>query len=98
MPETAGRLPGPEDADRKPHTGRSTYLCFWMVHETPDQAAFFSRLLTFLNPESVALVAEPDMHVTGHQLDQSVLTAKEAGSREEDRPRIRFCRSVVLRR
>jgi len=73
-------------------------LCFWMVHETPDQAVFFKDLSTSLKPGGAALVAEPSMHVKEEHFEQSVFLAKEAGFEEESRPKIRSCRSVVIRK
>ena len=73
-------------------------LCFWMVHETPDQALFFSQVMESLVPGARILIAEPGMHVTDEELENSVQLAEAVGFREEDRPRIRLSRSVVLRK
>jgi 2-polyprenyl-3-methyl-5-hydroxy-6-metoxy-1,4-benzoquinol methylase len=71
-------------------------LCFWMVHETPDPAAFFVDLRSCLKPGARILVSEPNMHVAQEELEETIRLAGKAGFREEDRPDIKLCRAVVL--
>ena len=72
-------------------------LCFWMVHEVPDQAHFFRELNRVLNPGANALIAEPGMHhVTPGDLEETVRIASEEGFSVTERPKIRMSHAVVL--
>ena len=72
-------------------------LCFWMVHEVPDQAHFFRELSRVLNPGTNALIAEPGMHhVTPEDLEETVRIASGEGFSVTERPKIRMSHAVVL--
>ena len=72
-------------------------LCFWMVHEIPDQAVFFRELNRVLKPGAHVLIAEPAMHhVKPEDLDKTVSIAMEEGFSAAERPRIRLSHAVVL--
>lgn len=74
-------------------------LCFWMVHEVPDQALFFRELGRALKPGAHVLIAEPAMHhVKPKDLDETVSIAMEEGFLPVERPRIRLSHAVVLKR
>jgi ubiquinone/menaquinone biosynthesis C-methylase UbiE len=74
-------------------------LCFWMVHEVPDQAALFGQLYSALKPGGHLFVAEPGMrHVSDDEMEMSVALAGEAGFVEVARPRVRISKAVVLRK
>lgn len=73
-------------------------LCFWVVHEFPDQGAFFRELGRALKPEACTLIAEPGMHVKEEDLDKTILIAEKEGFSVSERPKIRMCHSVVLQK
>lgn len=54
-------------------------LAFWMVHEVPDQEAFFAELFDLLKPGARCLVVEPRLHVGGAAFAKSLITAQAAG-------------------
>jgi 2-polyprenyl-3-methyl-5-hydroxy-6-metoxy-1,4-benzoquinol methylase len=73
-------------------------LCFWMVHEVPDQTSFFTELHSSLRPGAHLFITEPGMHVTAENLETSVKVAIEAGFVEAARPQVRMSRAVVLKK
>ncbi len=54
-------------------------LAFWMVHEVPDQPAFFRAVKDLLKPDGRFLVAEPKIHTSEADLDRSLKIASQAG-------------------
>ena len=73
-------------------------LCFWMVHELPDQGIFFKELARALKPGACTLIAEPGRHVEEVDLDKTILIAENESFSVSERPNIRMCHSVVLTR
>ncbi len=73
-------------------------LCFWMVHEVPDQALFLRELSRVLKPGAHVLIAEPGMHhVKKEDLEKTIRIAEGEGFSVTGRPRIRMSLSVVLK-
>ena len=92
-----GRLVG--DGPLPVHEPADFALCFWMVHEVPDQSAFFSNLNQALEPGAVALIAEPAMHhVTPEDLEETISLASQEGFMVSGRPKIRMSHSVLLKK
>jgi ubiquinone/menaquinone biosynthesis C-methylase UbiE len=73
-------------------------LCFWMVHEVPDQAFFFREISRVLKPGSHTLIAEPGMHVKLNDFEKTVRIASEVGFSVTERPKIRMSHAVVLKK
>ena len=72
-------------------------LAFWMVHEVPDKFRFFRKISTALKPNGALLVAEPTMHVSRGDFDQSLVEAARAGLQPlAAQPRVRLSLSKVL--
>jgi ubiquinone/menaquinone biosynthesis C-methylase UbiE len=72
-------------------------LCFWMVHEVPDQGGFFRELGRILRPGANVLIAEPGMnHVKEEDLEETVRIASAEGFSLIERPKIRMSKAVVL--
>jgi ubiquinone/menaquinone biosynthesis C-methylase UbiE len=69
-----------------------------MVHEVPDQAAFFSEVRGTLKPEGKLLIIEPRGHVSQGQFDETVVAAEKAGFRVEGSPGKLRPRSALLTR
>lgn len=73
-------------------------LCFWMVHEVPDQALFLRELTRVLKPGAHALIAEPGMHhVKKEDLEETIRIAEGEGFSVTERPKIRMSHAVVLK-
>jgi len=73
-------------------------LCFWMVHEVPDQAVFFRELGQVLKPGKNTLIAEPGMHIEKAALEKTVHIAGAQGFSVAHWPKIRMSHAVVLKR
>jgi ubiquinone/menaquinone biosynthesis C-methylase UbiE len=86
----AARLGVPEKADFA--------LAFYMVHEVPDRAAFFSEVSSFLKPGGRLLVVEPNIHVGGIEFGRSVAMAQDAGLRRVRDVKVFFSRAALLER
>jgi hypothetical protein len=69
-----------------------------MVHEVPDQTALFAELHSSLKPGAHLFIAEPGMHVTEKDLEQSVSIAVHTGFTLESRPKIRMSRAAVFKK
>jgi SAM-dependent methyltransferase len=73
-------------------------LLFYIVHELPDQNAFFDELRTILKPEGQALMAEPLFHVFRSAFEKTVRIAEESGFADIGRPKIFFSNAVLLKK
>jgi ubiquinone/menaquinone biosynthesis C-methylase UbiE len=73
-------------------------LTFWMVHEVPDRARFINEIAAILKPGGLWLIAEPKMHVSTKDFNQTLEIAKSAGLSAVDRPGIFISNAVVLRK
>jgi len=71
-------------------------LAFWMVHEVPDQLAFFKTLKYLLKPDGRFLVAEPKIHTSEADLDRSLKIASQAGLAVCANPGIPMSRTALL--
>jgi len=71
-------------------------LAFWMVHEVPDQHAFFQSVKGLLKPDGRLLVAEPKIHTSEADLIGSLKIAADAGLRVIANPDISFSRTALL--
>lgn len=71
-------------------------VAFWMVHETPDAAAFLRRVRSTLRPGARLLVAEPRLHVGRAAFGRTLDLARAAGFTVREGPAIRWSRSALL--
>lgn len=71
-------------------------LAFWMVHEVPDRKSFFKALKDLLKPDSRFLMAEPKIHTSENDMEDSLKLASGAGLATVGRPNIRFSRAALL--
>ena len=62
-------------------------LAYYMVHETPDPAAFFKEARAMLKKGGRLLVVEPGMHVSKKAFAALLAEAEKAGFKTSDRPR-----------
>ncbi len=73
-------------------------LAFWMVHEVPDQSAFFRQIGERLRPSGRLLVVEPSGHVDGPSFDESLTRASRAGLERVGKIDVAFSRAALLER
>ncbi len=73
-------------------------LAFYMVHELPDQAAFFKEVAAMLKPGGLFLMVEPIFHVTKQDFKQQTALAQQYGLSVDEERKITFSKSVVLKK
>jgi len=71
-------------------------LAYYMVHETPDAAAFFRQTRSLLRGDGQLLVVEPKMHVKRQDFDQMLVVAEENGFKALSFPLKKGGHSVLL--
>jgi ubiquinone/menaquinone biosynthesis C-methylase UbiE len=73
-------------------------LVFYMFHEVPDRVSFLREITALLNPAGEVLLAEPQWHVTRDEFLEAIAVMEQAGFAVREQPKIRFSRTVLLRR
>jgi SAM-dependent methyltransferase len=73
-------------------------LAFYSVHEVSDHRRLLGEIWACLRPSGQMLLIEPKMHVAAHDFENMVSLAEELGFGQDQRPRIRLSRAVVLHR
>jgi ubiquinone/menaquinone biosynthesis C-methylase UbiE len=71
-------------------------LAFYMLHELPDQGAFFAEILSLLRPGGRLLLVEPPFHVSKASFASSIGLALDAGFRSLECPGVAFSRTALL--
>jgi ubiquinone/menaquinone biosynthesis C-methylase UbiE len=71
-------------------------LAFYMVHETPEPAAFLKEVKEYLKEGGKFLVVEPKMHVTQEIYEEMIQLAQDAGFSVLDRSIKKGGRSVLF--
>ena len=71
-------------------------LAYYMIHETPNPAAFLREVKTFLNKGGKFLIVEPKMHVNRQQYEEMITMAEKAGFVVLGIPPRKGGRSVLL--
>jgi ubiquinone/menaquinone biosynthesis C-methylase UbiE len=71
-------------------------LAFWMVHEVPNQLAFFKEIKSILKHSGKFLLSEPVLHVSQAMYENTVKTAESAGLVLEEKPKISLSRSALF--
>ena len=71
-------------------------LAFWMMHEVPDKKRFFTELHSLLKDGGSFLLAEPYLHVTKNNFEETIRLAKEVGFIVSSNPKISLSRCVLL--
>lgn len=64
-------------------------LCFWTVHEVPDQENFLHEIFRILKDNAFLLIAEPKAHVLKNKFLETLQVAEKIGFRIVSRPKIR---------
>jgi ubiquinone/menaquinone biosynthesis C-methylase UbiE len=78
------------------HAEADFALIFAMLHEVPDPDRLLSEVHACLKPAGKLLLAEPPLHVPGKKFASEAAIAEKVGFQIIERPRIRWCRAVVL--
>jgi ubiquinone/menaquinone biosynthesis C-methylase UbiE len=73
-------------------------LAFYMVHEIPNQDAFFNDIKLVLKPNGQILIVEPPIHTSKTAFERTIQKAREAGLIAIDRPKMFPNKAVVLQR
>lgn len=73
-------------------------LLFYVVHEIPNQRAFFRELESILQPSGQALVVEPPIQVSKSAFLKTIVKAKDAGFKPVKGPRVILSKTVKLRK
>ncbi len=71
-------------------------LAFYMLHELPDQGAFFQEVFSLLRPGGRLLVVEPPFHVSRAAFSRSIGLARDAGFVSLECSRVPFSRAALL--
>ena len=72
-------------------------LTFYMVHEVPDQLAFFRQLFPLLDEKGRCLLVEPKLfHVSRRQFQETIHHAEAVGFVSAPGPRLPLSWSAVL--
>jgi ubiquinone/menaquinone biosynthesis C-methylase UbiE len=72
-------------------------LAFYMVHEVPDQKAFFEEMRSVLKPGGIFFIIEPNFHVSKHEFENYIKEAINLGFKPIKRPNVFFSKAVVLK-
>ena len=73
-------------------------LCFYLLHELPDQGAFFAELFSILKPGGQALLVEPPIHVSRKAFAETVRKAGDAGFIPAEGPKVFLGKAAVVRK
>ena len=71
-------------------------LAFAVVHEVPNAARLFAEIARVLKPKARCLVAEPKMHVSAQDFEQTIATAVQQGLRLVERPKIAGSHAALM--
>jgi ubiquinone/menaquinone biosynthesis C-methylase UbiE len=71
-------------------------LAFWMVHEVPNQLAFFKEIKSILKHSGKFLLSEPVFHVNQAMYENTVKIAESAGLVLKEKPKISLSRSALF--
>jgi ubiquinone/menaquinone biosynthesis C-methylase UbiE len=73
-------------------------LAFYMIHEIPNQEELFNEIKSILKPKGELFIVEPPFHVSRKGFEGTIQKAREAGFTLVERPKVRFGRTVVLKK
>jgi predicted O-methyltransferase YrrM len=73
-------------------------LAFAMVHELPNQVAFFQQVAKVSKPGALVLLCEPKGHVSSADFQQELQVAQQAGLETVARPEVARSHAAVLKK
>lgn len=71
-------------------------LCFYMIHEVPNQVNLFNELKSILKPNGKVYIIEPKIHVSEKAFGQMIHRLTETGFEIIDRPNVFFSKTALL--
>jgi ubiquinone/menaquinone biosynthesis C-methylase UbiE len=71
-------------------------LCFWMVHEVPDQEKLLNELKSILKPNGKIFIIEPKFHVSKEAFNEMINLIRKTGLDIIEYPKVFYSRTVVL--
>jgi cyclopropane fatty-acyl-phospholipid synthase-like methyltransferase len=93
------RLTAPRRLDLADMTGRADFaMAIHVVHELPDEAAFFAELRAALKPGAGLLLVEPRGHVSADEFAATVAVAEREGFACDPTRTVALERSALMRR
>lgn len=72
-------------------------LAFYILHEIPDQAAFFKEIKAMLKPGGSVFIAEPPVHVSRKAFESTLRKALDAGFTCVERPKVFLSKAAILK-
>ena len=80
------------------HVKAQFILAFYMVHEVPDPDRLMAQVVDNLSADGRFMMVEPPFHVSSRDFSSSIARAETLGLVLEDRYKILFGRTAVLRK
>jgi ubiquinone/menaquinone biosynthesis C-methylase UbiE len=71
-------------------------FAFYVLHELPDQAAFFTEVRQLMSPQGQLFIVEPPFHVSRAAFEATLRTAQHAGFAVAGRRRVYFSKAALL--
>jgi ubiquinone/menaquinone biosynthesis C-methylase UbiE len=71
-------------------------LVFYVLHEVPDQEAFFKQAAAIFKPKGQLLIVEPPFHVSQSAFEETIRRAQNTGFRLKERPKVLFNKTALL--
>ena len=71
-------------------------LCFYMIHEVPNQDNLFRELKSILKPGGKVFIIEPKFHVSKGEFENMIISLNNIGFEIIDKPKVFFSRTVLL--
>lgn len=73
-------------------------FAFYMVHEIPDQQAFFTEIASIVKPNGRVYIEEPPFHVSNTAFEAMISKAEHAGFTAIARPKVLLGNAVLLKK
>ncbi len=73
-------------------------LLSYVVHEIPDEKAFFCEIESILKPDGHILIVEPSFHVSKTEFEETVKNTRGFGFIDNKGPKLLFSRTAVLKK
>lgn len=71
-------------------------LAFYMIHELPDQTAFFTEVRPLLSAHGRLFIVEPPVHVSKAAFETTLRIAQDVGFTVAARPRVTLSKAALL--
>lgn len=71
-------------------------LCFYMIHEVPDQEKLFAELKSILKPNGKVIIIEPKFHVSKTGFEEMINKVRKINLEIIGAPKVFYSRTVIL--